>query len=360
MRIKSETKSIPKEKLRGVALKIMILSGLLLLSGTILIPLLLVGLFHTLIEAYLVALIAIPLLIITQIGIMKLRYNLEVKWRNIEASFTLFLRHSILNVVFYDFIITLACLMVILQPLREVSPIVLLISIDGLLTLALLLIVFSLKNTTRLPKGYRTIKPEHYPNLLRTMESTNIQFRSIGFLDRPGLKVVNAFQLGIGNNAIIALSDELEKVLNEEEMTAIAAHELGHIYYGHFMKILIVSMVSPLLLINLGLAYLIFDFSSIMINTLQVLSLMGLFFVALVPPILLIPWLTRQWETKADLFAASLVGCEAIISALKKMVEYNIVYANIGKRLEFLISHPIIKTRIKNISQQGNSPNRRN
>jgi Zn-dependent protease with chaperone function len=354
-RMDSEIESARKKSLRNVAHRMMILSGLLLLSGVLLLPVILVGLIHPFTNAYLVTLTAIALFVITQIGITKLKYDLDVKWRGIEASFTQYLRHTFSSVVFYYFIIALACLMLILQPLIEESPIVLLICIDGLSVSLLVLIVLSRKKGTRLPKGYRAMKPEHYPTLLKVIESTNIQFGSIGFLDQPGLKVVNAFQLGFGSNSIIALSDELENVLNEDEMTAIAAHELGHIYYGHFAKLLMASIVWPLLLINSCFAYLIFNFSSTLTDIQQVFALLGLFLLALGPPILLIPWLTRRWETKADLFAASLVGNEVIISALKKIVEHNIVYANIGKRLEFLISHPIIETRVKNISQLGSS-----
>lgn len=356
--MESEIESVGKKNLRNVARRMILLSGFLLFSGVLLIPVILVGLIHPLTNSYFFTLIAIALFVITQFGIMKLKYNLEVKWRNIEVSFTQFLRYSCPNVLFYDFIITLMSLMFILQPLEVVSPIVLLICIDGLFASLLLLVVFSLKKTNRLPKRYRALQSDQYPTLLQIIESANIHFRSIGFLDQTGLKVVNAFLLGIGSNSIIALTDELENVLSEDEMTAIAAHELGHIYHRHSEKLLIASIAWPLLLINVGFAYLIFEFGSILTDIQQVIALLGLFLLALGPPLLLIPWLTRRWETKADLFAASLVGSEKIISALKKIIEHNIVYANIGKRLEFLISHPIIETRIKNISQLGNSSSR--
>jgi len=85
---------------------------------------------------------------------------------------------------------------------------------------------------------------------------------------------------------------------------------------------------------------------SLLIEEQKLLVLVFVGLIALGPPFVFIPWLNRRWEMQADLYAASLVGVDTMTSALQKLVDHNIVYANIPKRLEFLISHPILETRL--------------
>ena len=346
---------ISKEDSKRFTLRIIILSGISITSGAILIPLTIVWYLQPPPIGYLASILALILLIVMQLGVQRLRYYMEVKWRSVDASYVSYLRNTLPKVVFNDFFILLMIAGLFFIRMIENSPIILLLCANGLIIFALFLVMYSLKTTPRLPKRFRVMKSNEHPLVWELLAKSKVKVRSIGFLDYPGLKIFNAFQWGTGSNSIIALTDELEHVLEEEELVAIAAHELGHIQYGHFKKLLIASMVSPLLLINLCFLYLILDFESILTSTQQILSLLGLFLLALGPPILLIPWLTRRWESKADLYAASLVGVETITSALRRLVEYNIVYANIPKRLEFLISHPILETRLDLLSGMEDS-----
>ncbi|MHA1424012.1 MAG: M48 family metalloprotease [Candidatus Thorarchaeota archaeon] len=346
---------ISKEESKRLSFRIVILSGISITSGAILLPLAIVWYIQPPPIGYLASILALIILIVLQLGVQRLRYYLEVKWRSVDASYASYLRNKLPIVVFNDFLILLMIAVLFFIPLIKNTPLILLLCTDGLIIFVLFVVVYSLKTKPRLPKRFRVMKSNEHPLVWELLDKSKIKIRSIGFLDYPGLKIFNAFQWGTGSNSIIALTDELENVLEEEELAAIAAHELGHVHYGHFKKLLIASMVSPSLLLNLCFLYLILDFGSTLTDTQQILSLLGLFFIALGPPILLIPWLTRRWESKADLYAASLVGIDSITSALHKLVEYNIVYANIPKRLEFLISHPILKTRIDLISGMDDS-----
>jgi len=347
---------ISKEDSKRTALRMIILSGISITSGAILIPLAIVWYIQPPPPiGYLTSILVLILLIVLQLGVQRLRYNLEVKWRSVDASFVFYLRNTLPKVVFNDFLILLTIAGLFFIRMIENNPIILLLCANGLVFFALFVVMYLLKTTPRLPKRFRVMKSNEHPLVWELLDKSKIKVRSIGFLDYPGLKIFNAFQWGTGSNSIIALTDELEQVLEEEELVAVAAHELGHIQYGHFKKLLIASMISPLLLINLCCLYLILDIGSILTSTQQILSLMGLFLLALGPPILLIPWLTRRWESKADLYAASLVGIDVMTSALRKLVEYNIIYANIPKRLEFLISHPILETRLDLISDTEDS-----
>ncbi len=341
---------ISKEDSKRFAIRITILSGISIVCSVILLPLAIVWYIQPPLFGYIPSILALILLIVMQLGVQRLRYKMEVKWRSVDASFVFYLRNTLPKVVFNDFLILLMIAGLFFMPMIENNLIILLLCANGLVFFSLFVVMYLLKTTPRLPKRFRVMKSNEHPLVWELLDKSKIKVRSIGFLDYPGLKIFNAFQWGTGSNSIIALTDELEQVLEEEELVAIAAHELGHIQYGHFKKLLIASMISPLLLINLCFLFLILDIGSTLTSTQQILSLLGLFLLAFGPPILLIPWLTRRWESKADLYAASLVGIDIMTSALRKLVEYNIIYANIPKRLEFLLSHPILETRLDLIS----------
>ena len=351
----SNNEPAPNENSRGVAIRIVILSGISMLSASVLIPLMMLPLIQPPPVVYLLSVAALLLLVVIQFGIQRMRYRMDVRVRRIDASFIRYLKYSLPRVVFYDFIVVTMFIGMILIPLIEETPFIFLLFANGLFVMALLLVIISLKTASRLPKGFQLIERDEYPHIWKVLDASNVRFRAAGFLDYKGLKVVNAYQWGTGDNSVIALSDELVQILSEEEMAAVAAHELGHVHYGHFAKLLVASIVSPLLLVNLAVAYLALDFGLTFTDIQSALYLLLLFCLALGPPILLIPWLTRRWETAADLFSASLVGTGVITSALSKMVKHNIVYANISKRLEFLISHPILETRLKRLSHLEDS-----
>ena len=346
---------ISKEESKRFTLRMIILSGISITSGAILLPLSIVWYIQPPPIGYLASILALILLIMMQLGIQRLRYHMEVKWRSVDASYGSYLRNTLPTVVFSDFIIFSSIAGLFFIRMIENNPIILLLCANGLIILALFVVMSVLKTAPSLPKRFRVMKSNEHPLVWELLDKSKIKVRSIGFLDYPGLKIFNAFQWGTGSNSIIALTDELEHILEEEELAAVAAHELGHVHYGHFSKLLIISIISPLILVNLGLVYLAFDLGSSWVDTQKLFFLLIEGFLAFGPPLLLIPWLTRRWESKADLYAASLVGVDSITSALRKLVECNIVYANIPKRLEFLISHPILKTRLDLISGMDDS-----
>jgi Zn-dependent protease with chaperone function len=344
------TVPISKEDSKRYTLRTIILSGVSIMSGAILVPLTIVWYIQPSSFGYLASTLALILLIAMQLGVQRVRYSMEVKWRSVDASFVSYLKNTLPRVAFTDFIILNMAAELLFLRMMENGPIILLLCVDGLTIFALSVVMYSLKATPRLPKGFRVMRTDEHPLVWELLNKSKIKVRSIGFLDYPGLKIFNAFQWGTGSNSIIALTDELENVLEEKELAAIAAHELGHVHYNHFAKMLVISLISPLILANLGLVYFAFNLGSSLVDTQKLFFLLIEGFLAFGPPLLLIPWLSRRWESKADLYAVSLVGIDAITSALRRLVEYNIVYANIPKRLEFLISHPILGTRLDLIS----------
>ncbi|MDF1540713.1 MAG: M48 family metalloprotease [Candidatus Thorarchaeota archaeon] len=342
--------SVPENRSRKIASRMVVLSGISIASGAILIPLTIVWIIQPPSFGYLTPMFTLISLVIIQIGVQKLRYGLEVKWLSVDASFTDYLRDTLPKVIFSDVVLLIMIVLTILLRMIEITSIMLLLLINGLIISFLIIMMFSLRTASRLPRGFRSMRSDRHPLIWDLLDKSKTKVRSIGFLDYPGLRKFNAFQWGTGNNSIIALSDELENVLDEKELAAVAAHELGHVYYRHFPKLLIVSIIPPLFLTNFLFVFLSFDLGSTWVESQKMLFLLFVGFLVLGYPTLFIPWITRRWESKADLYAASLVGAESIASALKKLVEHNIVYANIPKRLEFLISHPILKTRLDSIS----------
>ncbi|MCK5150549.1 MAG: M48 family metalloprotease [Candidatus Thorarchaeota archaeon] len=350
-----ESVPIPEDNSKRIAFRLVVLSGISIVSGAVLIPLTIIWFVQPPSFGYLTPIFTLILLIMIQLGVQKLRYGMEVRWLSIEASFNDYLRNALPSVVFSDIVLLMMIMLMILVSMIEITSIVLLLMANGFLAFILTLVMFLLRTTPRLPRGFRPMKPDEHPLIWNLLEKSKIEVRSVGFLDYPGLKKFNAFQWGIGDNSIIALTDELENVLEEKELAAVAAHELGHVYYGHFPKLLLSSIIPPLFLSDFLLVFLALDLGSTLAEYQKVIFLLCVGFLILGYPTLFIPWITRKWEVKADLFAASLLGKEAITAALQKLVEHNIVYANIPKRLEFLISHPILRTRLDKISSTEDS-----
>ncbi|MGY5876743.1 MAG: hypothetical protein RTU30_13425, partial [Candidatus Thorarchaeota archaeon] len=98
---------ISKEDSKRFTLRIIILSGISITSGAILIPLAIVWYIQPPPIGYLASILALILLIVMQLGVQRLRYYMEVKWRSVDASYISYLRNTLPKVVFNDFFILL-------------------------------------------------------------------------------------------------------------------------------------------------------------------------------------------------------------------------------------------------------------
>lgn len=126
----------------------------------------------------------------------------------------------------------------------------------------------------------------------------------------------NAFATGPSkNNSMVAVSTGLLNNLKEEEVRAVLAHEMGHVYNGDMFTTTILAglmntfvyMISRWVYRNLaerneGLA----------IGVYYVLQIV-LSFLAMIP----ISWFSRRREYGADAFSAKVYGKDAMISALQ-------------------------------------------
>jgi STE24 endopeptidase len=149
----------------------------------------------------------------------------------------------------------------------------------------------------------------------------------------------NAYFTGIGKQKRVVLFDTLMQQLQDKELLAVLAHELGHWRCGHIRKRLIKSQIVALVscwlgftLVNadwvpglLGLAEL--SFAGQVLLLIWLASLLGFFWTPISS------WLSRRDERQADQFAIDLVGSgQELASGLVKLAREN---------LSSLFPHPL-------------------
>lgn len=126
----------------------------------------------------------------------------------------------------------------------------------------------------------------------------------------------NAFATGPSkNNSMVAVSTGLLNNLRENEIRAVIAHEMGHVYNGDmFTTTVLAGLMNTFVYFisrwvyrqvaerNEALAFGVYFFLQIVLS-----------FLAMIP----ISWFSRRREYVADRFAANTVGKEHMISALQ-------------------------------------------
>lgn len=141
----------------------------------------------------------------------------------------------------------------------------------------------------------------------------------------------NAYFTGLGNNKRIVFFDTLINSLDEEELEAVLAHELGHFKHKHVLKMLLASAVMSLVgfaalgwLIDqdwfyTGLGVGLAQKSNA--SALMLFMLVSSTFTFFMQPIT--AFFQRQFEFEADDFAAGNAKADKMISGLVKLYEEN-------------------------------------
>jgi STE24 endopeptidase len=160
------------------------------------------------------------------------------------------------------------------------------------------------------------------------------EFNSQGIFIMDGSKRSghgNAYFTGLGNNKRIVFYDNLVNSLDEEELEAVLAHELGHFKRKHVIKMLIASSIMSLIgfavlgwLIDqdwfyTGLGVSIEQKSNA--AALMLFMLVSSTFTFFMQPIT--AFFQRQFEFEADDFAAQNSQASKMISGLVKLYEEN-------------------------------------
>ncbi len=167
----------------------------------------------------------------------------------------------------------------------------------------------------------------------------------------------NAYFSGIGSEKRITLYDTLINDLNEEEIIAVLAHEVGHYKKNHIIINLILSILitgftlwvlslligNPALSIALGVPKPAFHIGFIAFGILYspISELTGL----------LMNWISRKFEYQADNYAKNTFTAESLITSLKKLSKNNLSNLTPHPAYVFMhYSHPTLLQRIKNLN----------
>lgn len=168
----------------------------------------------------------------------------------------------------------------------------------------------------------------------------------------------NAYFSGFGSEKRVTLYDTLVNDLDDEEIVAVLAHEVGHYKRKH----IIFNLITSILLTGLTLYILsIFVSNSLLSNAIGVEKPsfhVGLIaFGLLYSPIsevtgLIMNYVSRVFEYQADNYAKNTYKAEPLISSLKKLSKNSLSNLTPHKAYVFVhYSHPTLLDRIKNLNK---------
>lgn len=126
----------------------------------------------------------------------------------------------------------------------------------------------------------------------------------------------NAFATGPSkNNSMVAVSTGLLNHLNEGEVRAVLAHEMGHVYNGDMFTTTILAglMNTFVYFVSRWVYRHVAERSPMLGFGVYIFLQIVLSFLAMIP----ISWFSRRREFAADAFAARVYGRDAMISALQ-------------------------------------------
>ena len=166
----------------------------------------------------------------------------------------------------------------------------------------------------------------------------------------------NAYFSSFGNEKRVTLYDTLINDLEDEEIVAVLAHEVGHYKRKHIIFNLIVSI----LLTGLTLYVLSLLISNPLLSNALGVELpsfhIGLIaFGLLYSPIseitgLIMNYVSRKFEYQADNYAKQTYKAESLITSLKKLSKNSLSNLTPHKAYVFMhYSHPTLLQRIKNL-----------
>ncbi len=170
----------------------------------------------------------------------------------------------------------------------------------------------------------------------------------------------NAYFTGLGNNKRIVFFDTLMASLEEEELEAVLAHELGHFKCKHTLKMLVATALMSLMGFAL-LGWLIdkpWFFQGLGVSqpsnaaALLLFMLVSSTFSFFMQPIS--AYCQRKFEFEADRFAAAHARAEKLVSGLVKLYEENASTLTPDPLYSaFHYSHPPAAIRIAHLQSQA-------
>ncbi len=168
--------------------------------------------------------------------------------------------------------------------------------------------------------------------ILKYAESQNFKIQGIFTMDgSKRSSKLNAFFTGFGKFRKIVFFDTLVEKLNEDEIVAVLAHEMGHFKLNHIFKMMAASVLQTgFMFYLLSLFLTIEDISTAFGLAHNSVYSSLIFFGFLFTPINILVSIvfnvfSRRHEYQADSYAASSTeGAEFLISSLKKLSQANL------------------------------------
>ncbi|MCG2431315.1 M48 family metallopeptidase [Aequorivita xiaoshiensis] len=168
----------------------------------------------------------------------------------------------------------------------------------------------------------------------------------------------NAYFSGFGSEKRVTLYDTLINDLNEKEIVAVLAHEVGHYKRNHIIINLLVAILTTGFTLWLLSLFIGNPLLSEALNVSQPSFHIGLVaFGVLYSPIsgitsLIMNYLSRKFEYQADDYAKNTFASEPLISGLKKLSKNSL--SNLTPHPLYVFahySHPTLLQRFKNLNK---------
>jgi heat shock protein HtpX len=170
--------------------------------------------------------------------------------------------------------------------------------------------------------GTRIVDEDEYPELHRMVERLAVEAGlpkpKVGIMASP---VPNAFATGRSpSNAVVAVTDSIQRLLSRDEMEAVLAHELSHVKNRDMLTLTVASFLSMLAFLIMRNWFFIGLFGRRDSNAGALILVFIASILVWVVSTLLIRALSRYREFAADRGSAYLTrNPDALISALKKI-----------------------------------------
>ncbi|MGO4450505.1 zinc metalloprotease HtpX [Phyllobacterium sp. TAF24] len=209
----------------------------------------------------------------------------------------------------------------------------------------------------------RAVTRAEFPQGLAIVEELS---RRAGLPDVPELHVIpsrmmNAFAVGRKDNSVVAVTDQLIRVLTARELTGVLAHEISHIRNEDLKVMALADTVSRFtsLMSTIGIVSLLFNITFLASGAHAQIPWLGVLILLVAPTVggLLQMALSRTREFDADLGAALLTGDpDGLAQALVKLEKaQGKLWENLilpGGRIpdpSILRTHPLTDTRVERL-----------
>jgi len=177
------------------------------------------------------------------------------------------------------------------------------------------------------------------------VERAGVRIREIRVLDTRSQQVANAVVMGpVPRLRYVLVTDHLLESLDQDELEAVVAHELGHAKQHHVL----VKLGALLLLavaVGVGVAL-----GSPLLRSVNPTVLVLVLPVLLVLALLLVQGgLGLVLERRADEYAAGLVGVDPTVRGLERVAEANLLKRRTGLLWNLLTHHPGVAQRVERL-----------